>query len=393
MRKIMKLTDEQKEVLIGIVDWWKKPTEYLTVGGYAGTGKTTMMAVLRKLLLKHNPKLKVAFCAYTGKASRVLATRLKESRIVQRSDSISTIHSLIYAPMVDTHGSITGWKRKSMLEYDLVIIDEASMVDELLWRDLLEFKIPILAVGDHGQLPPIGASFHLMKNPQLQLNEIHRQAQNNPIIQISMQARTMGIIQVGRFGDAAIKMSRTDYETANQVDEILQNWSTRWLVLAGFNWSRIKLNQQVRGYMGFESESPKVGDYVICLKNNWEKEIYNGMMGKIERIIPLMDDKNTMHWYEAEIMLEDGQMFNGKVSKHQFNQAKVIEEMEGLKGKALGELFDFGYALTVHKAQGSSAEKVLLFEERNKYMSDDEWSRWLYTAVTRAEEELVIVGD
>ena len=57
-----------------------------------------------------------------------------------------------------------------------------------------------------------------------------------------------------------------------------------------------------------------------------------------------------------------------------------------------GDLFDFGYALTVHKAQGSQAKRVILFEERFKQMNDEEWKRWLYTAVTRAEEELYIFG-
>ena len=58
----------------------------------------------------------------------------------------------------------------------------------------------------------------------------------------------------------------------------------------------------------------------------------------------------------------------------------------------MGDLFDFGYALTVHKAQGSQARRVLLFEERFKQMNDEDWYRWLYTAVTRAEEELIIIG-
>ena len=58
-----------------------------------------------------------------------------------------------------------------------------------------------------------------------------------------------------------------------------------------------------------------------------------------------------------------------------------------------GDLFDFGYALTVHKAQGSQAKRVILFEERFKQMSNLDWRRWLYTAVTRAEEELIILGD
>ena len=57
------------------------------------------------------------------------------------------------------------------------------------------------------------------------------------------------------------------------------------------------------------------------------------------------------------------------------------------------DLFDFAYALTVHKAQGSQAKRVIVFEERFKQMSDEDWRRWLYTAVTRAEEELIIIGD
>jgi len=58
-----------------------------------------------------------------------------------------------------------------------------------------------------------------------------------------------------------------------------------------------------------------------------------------------------------------------------------------------GDLFDFGYALTVHKAQGSQAKKVILFEERFSKMDDTDWKRWLYTAITRAEEELLIFGS
>jgi exodeoxyribonuclease-5 len=57
-----------------------------------------------------------------------------------------------------------------------------------------------------------------------------------------------------------------------------------------------------------------------------------------------------------------------------------------------GDLFDYGYALTVHKAQGSQAKRVILFEERFSKMDSDGWKKWLYTAVTRAAEELIIIG-
>jgi exodeoxyribonuclease V len=136
-----------------------------------------------------------------------------------------------------------------------------------------------------------------------------------------------------------------------------------------------------------------VNDRVICLKNNWDKGIYNGMVGKIGRIIPKQGDSGEIHWYEAEIsMLEDGMEYDGLISAHQFNQATALKEYKQLSYRNLGDLFDFGYALTVHKAQGSQAQRVLLFEERSQHMSDEDWRRWLYTGVTRAEEELTIVG-
>lgn len=205
-------------------------------------------------------------------------------------------------------------------------------------------------------------------------------------------ARKEGKVPVGQFGSGVRKLDRYDSLSGQEVEEMLRQHSEDMLVLTGYNHSRIQLNKQVREYKLLSGPQPKVGDQVICLKNNWEKRIYNGMLGLIQRILPIQDGGKT-HWYEVEIALEQGEvLYEGKISAHQFNEPRPIKEVEELPVQAIGDLFDYGYALTVHKAQGSQAGKVLLFEERNRHMSDEDWRRWLYTGITRAEEQLTIVG-
>jgi exodeoxyribonuclease V len=387
-------TKEQKEALKALFDWFISSREpYVSMGGYAGTGKTTLLGMWRKLLHKMQPKLRVAFCAYTGKASQVLemSLTLQQARLAQ--DSVSTIHSLIYSPKTNTQGHITGWRKKESIHADLIIVDEASMVDRDIFTDLLAFAIPVMAIGDHGQLPPVKGSFHLMKEPMIRLETIHRQAAESPIIQVSIMAREEGVIPVKIFGPGVRKLSRYESSSGQEVEEMLMRFNEDMLVLTGFNHTRIKLNQSVRAMLGIEGERPRINDRVVCLRNNWDAGIYNGMSGTIGRIIPKQNEKGGIDWYEAEIDLaQDGRVYGGLISAHQFNQPQALQGYKQLTYKTIGDLFDFGYALTVHKAQGSQAPRVLLFEERSQHMSDEDWRRWLYTGITRAEEELTIVG-
>lgn len=110
------------------------------------------------------------------------------------------------------------------------------------------------------------------------------------------------------------------------------------------------------------------------------------MLGTVVSIV-----KKDSEWYSADIAM-DGEAgnYSGQISVAQFNADSALNFTENRKIIMNGDLFDFGYALTVHKAQGSQAKRVVLFEERFKKMDDDQWRRWLYTAVTRAEEELYI---
>ncbi|MFO0703700.1 MAG: AAA family ATPase [Patescibacteria group bacterium] len=388
---MVSLSSDQKSALDSLMSWQKGKNisrNFITVGGYAGTGKSTLVAHLRKELKTLKPNLKVGFASYTGKAARVLRSKLNEQNILQEKDTVGTIHSLIYSPIVNDDEEIVGWQRKEKLDKDLIIIDEASMVDQVIWQHLLSYQIPIIAVGDHGQLPPIEGKFNLMKEPDLMLNKIHRQAENNPIIGLSIQAREYGLIKFGEYSSTVRKFDMSEYDAQEAQQELLGNYKNDTLVLCGFNATRNRLNTYIRSSLGFESTSPTSSDRVICLRNNHKIGIANGMLGTINKI-----NKRGEDWYEAEIVMDDEEdVYKGLISAKQFGAKTAFNFTEKRGEFMMGDLFDFGYALTVHKAQGSQAKKVVLLEERSPKMDDEQWRRWLYTAVTRAEQELYIFG-
>src|SRR5574342_964575 len=193
------LSEDQDRALNKIVDWWKyskvrikddseniKLAEsFITLGGFAGTGKTTIMSELRKAI---DAKY-VNFMALTGKATLNMRKKLYASNVMKSQDECTTIHKFMYSPIIDEKtGQIKEWRKSPKRTPDLIIIDEASMVNREIWNDLVSIGVPILAIGDHGQLPPIqkGDPFNLMENPQIRLEKIHRQAEDSPIIRFSM---------------------------------------------------------------------------------------------------------------------------------------------------------------------------------------------------------------
>lgn len=386
--KDFELSKSQIKVSENILDWFKLPKiQYTTLGGYAGTGKTTLLGYLSNFLHKENKKLKIAFCSYTGKATRVLNRKLRDTKSLQNTDFIGTIHRLIYRAIVDDKDNIIGWEKipEEEFKYDLIVVDEASMVTEDIWKDLLSFGRPILAVGDHGQLPPVNSSFNLMSQPDQTLEEIYRQELNNPIIKVSEIARKYGNIPFEEFSRSVKKLNKIESDTQDTIHDIFDSFNDETMVLCGYNKTRVNLNKAIRS-LHFDTPNPQVGDRVICLKNNRIMEIFNGMTGTILDIS--REGTEELKYYESEISLDFEDIpFWGKISIEQFNSIDLVEKnLEDIN------YFDFGYALTVHKAQGSQARRVVVFEERFPKMDDDTFRRWLYTAVTRAEEELYIIA-
>ena len=172
---------QQEEALKAVAFWLKQgEPQVFRLFGYAGTGKTTLARHLAE-----EAGGDVVFGAFTGKAAMVLRSRgCKDAR---------TIHSMIYRPKeVDSEEpSFVLNEQSAAAHASLIIIDECSMVDEELGRDLLSFGKPVLVLGDPAQLPPVkGGGYFTEAEPDMMLTEVHRQAADNPIIRLSMMVRT-----------------------------------------------------------------------------------------------------------------------------------------------------------------------------------------------------------
>lgn len=415
----MELTKDQQLALTTLLDWYhsENRSSYITMGGLAGTGKTTIISMFReKLPLTDN----VAFVAYTGKAASVMKNKLtKEIGGLKPSDYCGTIHSLIYEPVLDEKNEIIDWRKCKLTGYDLIVVDECSMVSKDIFDDLLSYNIPILFVGDHGQLPPINNdNFNLMHNPDIKLETIHRFGENSELLKISMMARQEGKIPFGNYNNQVIKVSP---KNSIVKDFILScNDFSDAMILCGFNKTRNKMNQKIRKLIGRIDDDPIVGDRVVCLRNNkhaYDCPIYNGMTGTIK----LLKDYNKC--YDVKIDLDcEARIYKGVISKNTFMKEKQINDGSEFiykkdlqlyrKIKSVGDyysinnvvkekntkvyldIFDFAYAMTVHKAQGSEYNKVVLIEEGRGIWGKDSdlWKRWLYTAVTRAKNQLLIIS-
>jgi exodeoxyribonuclease-5 len=269
-------------------------------------------------------------------------------------------------------------RQSPLAQAALIIIDECSMVDEALGRDLMSFGTPILVLGDPGQLPPIsGGGFFTEHEPDILLTEIHRQARDNPIIDLAMQVREGNEIMHGDYGAAqVIGKNQVDRDMVLEADQ----------VLVGTNRTRRRYNMRLRELKGFTQAIPQAGDKLVCLRNDPSKALLNGSLWQV-----MTSSKETVKpGINLMIRPEDDDMDRGaskiKLLKSVFEDPDL--EVPWSTKKRYDD-FDYGYALTVHKAQGSQWNSVVLFDE--SYAFRDTRERWLYTAITRAAERLVIV--
>lgn len=329
------------------------PASELSLGGYAGTGKTTLI----KCVIDQLVKGPVAVMSLTGKAVSVLQ---------KKGIHAETIHSTIYrCEVVENKPTFI---LKPRLWYNLIIVDEVSMVSTELLNDLRSFGIPILWVGDHGQLEPVGDNPELMKSPQVRLEEIHRQAKGNPIIEFAHQLRLGKRPVLGQEIIETVLKNRVEIEDLLKADQII----------VAYNRTRITLNNYIRAKtFGVGPAVPTVTDKVICLKNKRQDGIFNGLQGRIEKI-----DRRDDETFQAEILFDDGRRYRGLVLAKQFGMEKGLVETKIKEASH----WDYAYAVTCHKSQGSEWPFVIVVEEFCKMWS---MARWRYTAVTRASERLL----
>ena len=334
--------------------------------GYAGTGKTTLAKTLASGCNY------VVFAAFTGKAALMM----------QRNGcgNASTIHSLIYAVNEDENGriSFTLDRESGAAHADLIVIDECSMVDDVIGKDLMSYGKPILVLGDPAQLPPVGGEgFFTSDLPDFLLTEIHRQADENPIIHMAIELRNQRRLQIGSYGESSVVARGTlDGEYVASADQ----------VLVGKNTTRQQFNSRLRRIAGFQSKMPEITDRLVCLKNDKNLGIFNGGLFRMQSAIPSHYDKTHIRMSVKSDDFPNARPVVVKVRREFFEGGASDIPWQELRGT---QQFDFGYALTVHKAQGSQWDHVIVYDESG--ISRDEWWRWLYTAVTRAADRLTLV--
>lgn len=388
----MPLSAHQENAMRRLVAWYKGPEPFFVLGGYAGTGKSTLAAQLQEYIAGS-----VHYCAFTGKAASILASmgvpattlhqviyvpkdkgrsRLKEMELeLARTSDLDKRRKLIdkiAQEKVNVSMPSFSLNEDSPLKHiDLVVVDEWSMLDERIINDLLSVTKKVLFLGDPGQLPPVRGRCPL--EPDYFLTEVHRQALDSPILRAATQAR---------MGEPIPMCDSGDFRHVNKHDLAWEDYRAADQVIVARNKTRRATNNKFRKLLGYYDDGrefpqlPARGDKIICTKNNKELNLFNGEIGYAAKDSEMLDDTSCSMSFSG---LPEVAMW----SEHLFNPS-TRPEIWHMKDLAQ---FDYGYAITCHKAQGSEFDNVLVYNEG--FPKDAH--KWLYTAITRAKKKLILV--
>lgn len=325
--------------------------------------------IMAELKAAKNHRMIVRYCAYSGKAAMVLR---------KKGMNASTIHSLIYKTTTDSRTLQPVFKLRSLEEMetiDLIVVDEASMVNEEIYRDLMSFGRPVLFIGDHGQLPPVQGNFNLMDECDLYLEEVHRNA--GWIVKLAMMAREGKSIPYKKFSDNVMRVpwSKIKKEHLSRADQ----------VVCGTNRTRADVNDDLRfNFYGIDSPLPEEGEKMICRKNNASEGLFNGLVGKCLGKVTEQPKKGIL---KMDFYSENETGHSGLECDLAMFRPEIDNTVAWNRRMKL-QKFEFAYALTCHLVQGSEFKKLLVIDE--PFGDDDNQRRWRYTAYTRAQDVLVI---
>lgn len=392
----MILNRKQEQGLKLCVKKYLNHDKYCVISGYAGTGKSTLVRFIIEALADYDVDVEedVVYATYTGKAAQVL---LKKG-----NQNVTTLHKLLYEHFPRPNGTFFR-KKRDFVPYKIVIVDEVSMAPRELMELLFTHDVFIIALGDPFQLPPVDKDQDngLLGSPDIFLDEIMRQALDSEIIRLSMKVRNQEPLEYHQ-GSDAIVMPYKDLNTG-----VLQ-WADQ--ILVGTNATRVNINNQMRQLLGREGK-PSAGDKVICLRNYWDyvadnmDPLVNGTIGYLENSfetynkLPFWAGNKQIKVLRSNFLSDSGAKFKDL----QMDEQQILTGERSIDYKTAFRLsanwktmhlvpmeFTYAYAITTHKAQGSSWPNVLVLEERFPY-DKEEHARWLYTACTRSEKKLVLV--
>ena len=390
----MELTRKQEEGLRIAIDRYNHNEPYTVIAGYAGTGKSTLINFIIAAL-EVNPEDEVAYITFTGKASEVLREK--------GCPNAMTAHKLLYYSKQMPNGKFFYRPRPSLeKDYKVIVVDEVSMLPKDMWDLLLTHGIYVIACGDPFQIPPIDKSQDngILNNPHIFLDEVMRQAKESDIICLSMDIREGKKINPFRGND-------TQVFNKKDLCDGMYFWADQ--ILVSTNKSRHDINSYMRDDLGRGFE-PEINDKVICLRNCWdtlsEKQcdpLINGSIGTISAMhMESIDYIKKKKKVTAPVLVTDLITSSDEYKNLHIDYTALTtgekfftprQEYIIRKNKQNPELpieFNFGYAITGHRAQGSQWNKVLVLEESFPF-DKIEHARWLYTTVTRAAEKLTLI--
>lgn len=332
-------TPDQRQASEMLLDWYGSGKPRFCLAGYAGTGKSTLISQLPTLLYQKTGKLpQIGYCAYTGKAAQVLN---------RKGIPASTIHSMIYDARVifdeKTKKMIHEYSLKLTIPYDLIVVDEASMVNADIYNDLMSFGVPVIYVGDSGQLPPVEGKFNLMdeSNVNYTLNQIHRQAEKSNIIRLSVAIRNGDRIADHRMDDVC-KMPWSQFN--------LEEMFNFRQIIAGKNLTRVGINKICRKAMKFPDSDPVARDTMIFLRNNHTVGVVNGQQIYVEGVIKRKDGNYDITYRDlwnpkakANSVLASWKMLNNPEPMGKLQITKEEARMKELTW------IDFSNCISVHK--------------------------------------------
>ena len=341
----------------------------------------------------------VLFVSYMGKAV---------SQMIRNGLPAKTIHSTCYTyekeVKLDASGHmVIGENRKPVMiwvqhlkekldkKYKLIVVDEAYTIPEANALDLLKFNIPIVALGDANQLPPPFGRPFFLQCPDVELHQIMRQAENNPIIYLAQRALAHEELKNGVYGHSAVmnKENLTDFQLRNADVIITYTNALRGAVNDLFRRQFMDIQQL---------EYPHYGEKIICKRNNWGKfirnkgEIYltNGLTGFVDYL-----DKRS---YSKNNITID---FRPDFSATPFRNLKIdIPHLNRPLGSKVDnewippdcDVFEYAYALTTYACQGSQWDNVVLLREETYRENSDLFWQALYSAITRAVKSVTVVN-
>lgn len=390
----MELTRKQEEGLRIAIDRYNHNEPYTVIAGYAGTGKSTLINFIIAAL-EVNPEDEVAYITFTGKASEVLREK--------GCPNAMTAHKLLYYSKQMPNGKFFYRPRPSLeKDYKVIVVDEVSMLPKDMWDLLLTHGIYVIACGDPFQIPPIDKNQDngILNNPHIFLDEVMRQAKESDIICLSMDIREDKKINPFKGND-------TQVFNKKDLCDGMYFWADQ--ILVSTNKSRHDINSYIRDDLGRGFE-PEINDKVICLRNCWdtlsEKQcdpLINGSIGTISAMhmesidYIIMGQKVTAPVLVTDLITSNDEYKNLHIDYTALTTGEKFfnprQEYIIRKNKQNPELpieFNFGYAITGHRAQGSQWNKVLVLEESFPF-DRIEHARWLYTTVTRAAEKLTLI--